>query len=98
MKYLWNMLVSQKHLIDPCVSVESDGKADCKENASIPMNQNEDVEDHFGYPESIREVCPRLRLVEELKHSVDPRHPVQPEDDRTGHLDKLQCGFLDLSG
>ena len=92
------MLVSQKHLIDPCVSVESDGKADCKEDTSIPVNQNEDVEDHFGYPESIREVCPRLRLVEELKHSVDSRHPVQPEDHRAGHLDKLQCGFLDLSG
>ena len=77
----------KKHLINPCVSVESDGKADGKENASVPVNQDEDVENHFGDSESIREVCPGLGLVEELKHSVDPRHPVQTEDDRAGYLD-----------
>ena len=77
---------SQKYLIDPCVSVEADGKADGKEDTSIPVNQDEDIENHFGDSESIRKVCPRLRLVEELKHSVDPRHSVQPEDDRAGNL------------
>ena len=80
-------MVLKKHLINPCVSVEPDGKADGKENASVPVNQDEDVENHFGDSESIREVCPRLGLVEELKHSVDPRHPVQTEDDRAGNLD-----------
>ena len=77
-----------KDLIDPGVSVESDGKADGKENTGVPVNEDEDIEDHFGDPESIREVGPRLSLVEELKHSVDSRHPVQSEDDRAGHLDK----------
>ena len=74
------------HLIDPGVGVEADGKADGKEDTSIPVNQDEDIENHFGDSESIRKVCPRLRLVEELKHSVDPRHSVQPEDDRAGNL------------
>ena len=74
------------HLIAPGVGVEADGKADGKEDTSIPVNQDEDIENHFGDSESIRKVCPRLRLVEELKHSVDPRHSVQPEDDRAGNL------------
>ena len=52
------------------------------------MNEDEDVENHFGYSESIWKVCPRFRLVEELKHSVNPRHPVQSKDDRARNLDK----------
>ena len=94
-------MVLKKHLINPCVSVEPDGKADCKENTSVPVNQDEDVENHFGDSESIREVCPGLGLVEELKHSVDPRHPVQTEDDRAGNLDTAMAStfvtFINLS-
>ena len=74
------------HLIDPGVSVEADGKADGEEDTSVPVDQDDNLDDNFGYPESIWKVCPGLGLVEELEHPVNPRNPVQSEDDWAGNL------------
>ena len=37
---------------------------------------------YFRNPESIWEVCPCLRLVKELNHSVDSENAIQAEDHR----------------
>ena len=74
------------HLIDPGVGVEADGKADGEEDTSVPVDQDDNLDDNFGYPESIWKVCPGLGLVEELEHPVNPGNPVQSEDDRARDL------------
>ena len=44
------------HLIDPGVGVEADGKADGEEDTSVPVDQDDNLDDNFGYPESIWKV------------------------------------------
>ena len=50
------------------------------------MDEDEDVKDNLCDPKRVWKVGPGLGLVKELEHPVDPGHPVQPEDDRAGHL------------
>ena len=83
---LQNFPLVQLHLVHPCVCVEPDGKADGEEDTSVPVDEDEDVKDNLCDPERVWKVGPGLGLIKKLEHPVYPGHPVQPEDDRAGHL------------
>ena len=42
----------------------------CEEETGVPVDQAQDVQDDFAYPERVGEVGSRLGLLEELQHPV----------------------------
>lgn len=58
-------------LVDPIVGAEPDGVRNGEVEARVPVDQDQDREDHFADAKHVRKVGSRLRLVEEL---VDSRH------------------------
>lgn len=58
-------------LVDPAVRAEADGVGDGEVEAGVPVDDDQDVEDHLADPEGIGEVGARLSLVEELPHPWD---------------------------
>lgn len=59
-------------LVHPAVSAKPNGIGDGKIEAGIPVDDDEDVEDHLADPEGIWKVGASLRLVEELPHARKP--------------------------
>lgn len=53
--------------IYPRVGSEADGFGNGEENASVPVNNDEDVEHEVADTENVRIVCSGFRAVEELK-------------------------------
>ena len=76
-------------LVYPTISLESDGKAEREEEASVPVDEDEDVEDDGRDSEGIREIGSRLCLLEELEHPVDLGFEGSLEVSR-----RLLCGSL----
>ena len=72
-------------LVDPAVALEADVETQREEEAGVPVDEHQNVEDDFGDSEGVGEVGPGLRLVKELDHAVDAKDSVQSDDDRTGH-------------
>lgn len=58
-------------LVHPTVRAEADGVRDGEVEAGVPVDDDEDVEDHLAYPEGVREVGSCFRLVEELSHPLE---------------------------
>lgn len=58
MAYVW---------IYPCVGPKADSFRNGKEYASVPVNNDEDVEHKVADTENVREVRSGFRAVEELK-------------------------------
>lgn len=58
----------------PFVGAEADGVGDGEVEAGVPVDDDEDVEDHLAYPEGVGKVGASLCLGEELSH---PRKPVE---------------------
>ena len=64
----------QSVVVHPAVGAEANPIGDGKVEASIPVDDNENVQHHLAYPEGIGEVGACLCLVEKLTH---PRKSVK---------------------
>ena len=74
------------HLINPGVCVEPDVETDREIDASIPVNEDEDVEDNLEDPEGVGEVGAGLGLLKELEHSLNLDNPVESDNNIAGDL------------
>lgn len=55
-------------LVDPAIGTKADGVGDGKVEASVPVDDDQNVQHHLADPEGVGEVCASLSLVEELHH------------------------------
>ena len=74
------------YLIDPGVCVEPDVEADREVDASVPVNEDEDVEDNLEDSEGVGEVGAGLGLLKELEHSLNLDNPVESDNNMAGDL------------
>lgn len=70
MAYVW---------IYPRVRPEADGFGNGKENASVPVNNDEDVEHEVADTENVRIVRSGFRAVEELKETCHFEEAIEPK-------------------
>ena len=59
-------------LVDPSVSTKANGIRYCKIKTSIPVDDDQDVDDDFAYSEGVREICSCFCFIKEF---TDSRHP-----------------------
>ena len=74
------------HLINPGVCVEPDVETDREIDASIPVNEDEDVKDNLEDSEGVGEVGAGLGLLKELEHSLNLDNPVESDNNIAGDL------------
>ena len=56
------------------------------EDACIGINEQQDVNDSFGNSERIGKRSSWLCLVKETNHPVNPKNPIDPDNDQARHL------------
>lgn len=66
--------------VDPAVGARPDGIGDEEIEASIPVDNEANVQDQHDNPEDIGPVGPAFRPVKELDHSVQTQHPIEPDN------------------
>lgn len=72
-------------LIHPMIGAETDHVADGEVETSIPVDDDQNVEDQLGDPEDEWEVCGAFGAVEELSEPMKAKKSVKADDDGARH-------------
>jgi len=69
--------------VHPQVRSKSNGVAYGKIEASIPVDDNKNIENHTPNSKGIREISSRFRLLEEIIESEETEETIEPPNDGT---------------